>query len=252
MLTHRFFIELGYDGTAYSGWQRQPNARSVQEVIETALFKIHGGSAISLVGCGRTDAGVHARFFVAHTALPIETDVVQLKHKLNKMLPSDIVVFRAYPVADDMHARFQASSRTYRYFLHQEKDPFLKNSLFFVGKLDVDRMNEAARYLLGIQDFTSFSKLHTDVKTNFCTITNAVWHSQGNQLYFEITADRFLRNMVRAIVGTLLEVGVGKIQPAEIPLIIAAKDRSAAKLSVEARGLFLWDISYPVDQCHST
>lgn len=244
MLTQRFFIELGYDGSAYSGWQRQPNARSVQEVIETALSRIHGGNSIALVGCGRTDAGVHARFFVAHAELPIETDVVQLKHKLNKMLPADIVLFRVYPVAAEMHARFQATSRTYRYYLHQEKDPFLKNSLFFIGKLNVERMNEAAKYLLGKQDFTSFSKLHTDVKTNICTITKAVWHSEGNQLYFEITADRFLRNMVRSTVGTLIEVGVGKIQPTEILAIIAAKDRSAAKLSVEARGLFLWDITY--------
>ena len=244
MLTQRFFIELGYDGSAYSGWQRQPNARSVQEVIETALSRIHRDNSIALVGCGRTDAGVHARFFVAHAELPIETDVVQLKHKLNKMLPADIVLFRVYPVAAEMHARFQATSRTYRYYLHQEKDPFLKNSLFFIGKLDIERMNEAAQYLLGKQDFTSFSKLHTDVKTNICTITKAVWHTKGNQLYFEITADRFLRNMVRSTVGTLLEVGVGKIQPSEILAIIAAKDRSAAKLSVEARGLFLWNITY--------
>jgi len=245
MLTQRFFIELGYDGTAYSGWQRQPNALSVQEVIETALSKIHGSKSIPLVGCGRTDAGVHARFFVAHTELPMETDAMQLKYKLNKMLPADIVLFRVYPVAESMHARFQATSRTYRYYLHQEKDPFLRNSLFFVGKLDVEQMNVAAQFLLGKQDFTSFSKLHTDVKTNICNISKAVWHSEGNQLYFEITADRFLRNMVRSTVGTLLDVGVGKIQPTEIPTIIAAKDRSAAKLSVEARGLFLWDITYP-------
>lgn len=244
MSEHRFFVELAYDGTAYAGWQRQPNARSVQEVLEQQLSKLYSGAAIPVTGCGRTDAGVHAHFFVAHVHLPEATDLLELKHKLNKMLPNDIAVFRIYAVSMDMHARFQASSRTYRYYLHQEKNVFLNNSLYFPRVLNFDRMNEAAKYFLGKQDFTSLSKLHTDVKTNICTVTQAVWKQDGSQWYFEITADRFLRNMVRATVGTLLDVGIGKLEPETILTILEAKDRREAKHSVDAHGLFLWNVTY--------
>lgn len=244
MSQHRFFIELAYDGTQYCGWQRQPSSPSVQEEIETNLSKLFSGAAVPITGCGRTDTGVHARFYVAHVDLPAETDGAHLKHKLNKMLPADIAVFRIYPVAEGMHARFDAQQRTYRYYLHTEKSAFLKNSLYFPKQPDVDRMNAAAKYLLGQQDFTSFSKLHTDVKTNICTVTQAMWHTEGEQLYFEISADRFLRNMVRATVGTLLEVGIGKLEPQDVIRILEAKHRSAAKVSVDARGLFLWDVRY--------
>jgi len=244
MSEHRFFVELAYDGTAYAGWQRQPNARSVQETLEQQLSKLYSGATIPVTGCGRTDAGVHAHFFVAHVHLPETTDLEELKHKLNKMLPSDIVVFQIYPVTMDMHARFQASSRTYRYYLHQEKNVFLKNSLFFPRALNIDRMNEAAKYFLGKQDFTSLSKLHTDVKTNICTVTEAVWKQEGSQWYFEITADRFLRNMVRATVGTLLDVGIGKLEPETMLNILEAKDRREARHSVDACGLFLWRVTY--------
>jgi tRNA pseudouridine38-40 synthase len=244
MSEQRFFIELSYDGTNYCGWQRQPKEPSVQEELETQLSKLFSGAQIPVVGCGRTDTGVHAAFYVAHLQLPAGTDGAQLKHKLNKMLPGDIAVFRVFPVEAELHARFDAKERTYRYYLHQQKSAFLKNSLYFPAELDFDLMNEAAKQLFGTQDFTSLSKLHTDVKTNICTVTKAEWKPDGDQWYFEIAADRFLRNMVRATVGTLLEVGRKKIEPAAIPAILAAKDRSAAKVSVAACGLFLWDVKY--------
>lgn len=245
-MTHRrFFIELSYNGTAYFGWQRQPNDASVQETLEECLTKLNGGAMVPVTGCGRTDTGVHARFYVAHADLPPGVDPAQWTYKLNKMLPRDIAVFRMYEVSGEAHARFGAISRTYRYFLHQQKSAFLPDSLYHPGKLDFDRMNAAATALLGTQDFTSLSKLHTDVKTNICTVTEAFWEKkEEEQWFFQISADRFLRNMVRATVGTLLEVGTGKIAPETVTEILAAKDRGAAKVSVEARGLFLWDIRY--------
>lgn len=243
-MSQRFFIELAYNGTAYNGWQRQIDAPSVQETIERQLTKLHSGTEVPIVGCGRTDTGVHAHFFVAHAELPESTDTGQLTYKLNKMLPSDIVIFRIYPVGDELHARFSATARTYRYFIHREKSPFLDYSLHVNKDLDFAKMNEAARHLLGRQDFTSLSKLHTDVRTHICTVMKAEWHRQGDQWYFEITADRFLRNMVRATVGTLLEVGIGKLHPDDIPKILAAMTRSAAKVSVDGKALFLWDIRY--------
>lgn len=240
----RFFIELAYDGTNYCGWQRQPREISVQEVLETSLSKLFSGTPVPVTGCGRTDTGVHAHFYVAHVDLPDGTAGEQLAYKLNKMLPDDIAVFRIFAVDSGLHARFSAKERTYRYYLHRQKSAFLRNSLYFPKPLDFDRMNEAAQYFLGKQDFTSLSKLHTDVKTNFCTVTKAAWHQEGEQWYFEIAADRFLRNMVRATVGTLLEVGVGKLEPSDIVRILEAKDRAAAKKSVDACGLFLWDVHY--------
>jgi tRNA pseudouridine38-40 synthase len=245
MSDQRFFLELAYDGTAYSGWQRQPNALSVQEVIECQLQKLMGNVPVSITGCGRTDTGVHARFFVAHVDLPQTTDPQQLTYKLNKMLPGDIAILNIFPVASELHARFSATMRTYRYFVHLKKDAFARNSLYVPNDLSVDHMNTAAECLLGTQDFTSLSKLHTDVKTNRCTVYAAKWVvQQDGTMYFEISADRFLRNMVRATVGTLLEVGTGKLTPQEVTTILAAKDRGAAKTSVPACGLFLWHVAY--------
>lgn len=241
----RYFFELAYDGTLYSGWQRQPNALSVQEMIERQLQKLFSGDGISITGCGRTDTGVHAHFFVAHADLPVSANPEQLAYKMNKMLPDDIAIHRIYAVNNELHARFSATLRTYRYFVHQKKDAFARNSLYFPGELDVDCMNAAAERLLGTQDFTSLSKLHTDVKTNICTVSTARWIKQPDaSLYFEISADRFLRNMVRATVGTLLEAGRGKLTPDAVSVILAAKDRGEAKVSVPACGLFLWDVQY--------
>jgi tRNA pseudouridine38-40 synthase len=241
----RYVIELAYNGTNFSGWQIQPNAPSIQQEIEHKIARLLGNQAVLVVGCGRTDSGVHAHYFVAHIDLPIKIDVKEFTYKLNKMLAESIVVFSMQLVTTDFHARFSAEKRTYRYFIHQQKNPFLPNSVFVNGQLDFDKMNEAAQFLLGQQDFTSLSKLHTDVKTNICTVFHAEWIQSGHQWYFEISADRFLRNMVRATVGTLLDVGSGKIEPSAIKTILFAKDRSAASLSVPANGLFLWKIAYP-------
>jgi len=241
----RYFIELSYDGTEFFGWQKQPNDISVQEVIETQLSKLHSNRSISVVGCGRTDTGVHAHHYILHVDIPFIHYLDKFRFKLNRMLPDSIAIHDVYPVSDDWHARFSASSRTYRYFIHQEKDPFeARHSLYFPQKLNVKAMNEASQLLLGMQDFTSLSKLHTDVKTNICTITAAKWYIDNNPLFFEITADRFLRNMVRATVGTLLEVGLGKIEPHDVKTILEAKDRGAAATSVPPQGLFLWKIEY--------
>ena len=241
----RYFISLAYDGSAYHGWQIQPNAASVQQEIETALSKLHGNQAIEVVGCGRTDAGVHAQQYFLHTDLPVLWDPQQLVFKLNRMTPPDIAFFQAWETPTDLHARFDASQRTYRYFIHHHKDPF-KNSTswYHQTSLDVAAMNEAAKHLLGLQDFGSFAKLHTDVKTNICEVHGAKWQVSENGLYFEITANRFLRNMVRAIVGTLVEVGLGKLDPIDLVQIIKAKDRGAAAVSAPAHGLFLWKITY--------
>ncbi len=241
----RYFISLAYDGSAYHGWQIQPNARSVQEEIQTALSKLHGNQAIEVVGCGRTDAGVHAQHYFLHTDLPQTWDLQQLVFKLNRMTAPDVAFKQAWEVSSDLHARFDASKRTYRYFIHQHKNPFVcASSWYLESPLDCDQMNEAAKYLLGTQDFSSFAKAHTDVKTNICEVFSAQWHTNDSGIYFEISANRFLRNMVRAIVGTLVEVGLGKIKASELPGIIAAQDRSEAFGSVPAQGLFLWAITY--------
>lgn len=241
----RYVIELAYNGANFSGWQIQPNAPSIQQEIEHKIARLLGNQAVLVVGCGRTDSGVHAHYFVAHVDLSMEIDTLVFVYKLNKMLIENIVVFSMQLVTTDFHARFSAEKRTYRYFIHQQKNPFLPNSVFVKGQLDFDKMNEAAQFLLGQQDFTSLSKLHTDVKTNICTVYHAEWKQTEQQWYFEISADRFLRNMVRATVGTLLEIGSGKIAPTSMKTILSAKDRSAASLSVPANGLFLWKIEYP-------
>lgn len=243
----RVAFELSYNGTHFFGWQRQPKQISVQEEIENALRKLNRGTAIPIVGCGRTDTGVHAKHYILHVDLPEAVYHTDLTYKLNKMLPASISIQRIFEVAPDFHARFDASARTYRYFIHREKDPFKQEfSLYYPQALDFEAMNFAASYLIGKKDFTSFSKLHTDVKTNICDLKFARWvQVDESSCYFEIKADRFLRNMVRATVGTLLEVGTGKIPAESIHDILAAMDRGAAKLSVPGHALFLWKIDYP-------
>ncbi len=245
-MTFRYALEIAYRGTNYHGWQIQPNASSVQEEIEKRLSQLMGNNPVSVVGCGRTDTGVHASYYVLHVDVNKELNTDQLIYKLNKMLPDDIAVFSAQAVSDEFHARFSATSRTYHYAIHQKKDPFLLDSYYLVPEIDFAAMNRAAQTLMGKQDFTSFSKLHTDVKTNICTVSEAKWNQlTADTWYFEIKADRFLRNMVRAVVGTLLEVGYGNLDQQDLLRIIESKDRGEAKLSVPAKGLSLVDIRYP-------
>lgn len=242
----RYGITLAYDGTDFFGWQKQPNQISVQEELESAISKLLGGKEIDVTGCGRTDAGVHASYFVAHLDLETSIDTKQWAYKLNKMLPNSIVIFSIAEVSNEFHARFSATNRTYHYFIHYGKDPFAYNSVQQFQQLNFDAMNQAAKLLLGTQDFTSFSKLHTDVKTNICTVSKAEWvEIATNKWRFEISADRFLRNMVRAVVGTLIEVGQGKLNLEQFQAVIYAKDRSASGTSMPARGLFLCAVDYP-------
>ena len=242
----RYFVELSYNGFSFFGWQRQPNQISVQEEIENAFTKLNSGNPIVVVGCGRTDSGVHAHHYVLHVDLEKVEDLNYLLFKLNKILPESIFIHSIKEVEFDFHARFHAISRTYRYFFNSKKNPFkIGLSWTFSKQLNFDLMNEASKLLLVTKDFTSFSKVNTDVKTNICTITKAKWVKvDDTNFYFEITADRFLRNMVRATVGTLLDVGEGKIEPKGIVAILEAKDRGAASVSVPAHGLFLWEVCY--------
>ena len=241
----RYFAELSYKGTNYHGWQIQPNAKTVQETIENNLYKLLR-TKINIIGCGRTDTGVHSSFFVMHFDYEKTIDEKQLTYKLNKVLPHDIAIHKIYEVNQDAHARFDAISRTYQYFIQTEKNPFNKEfSYYYTQALDLDLMNEAANKLFNYTDFTSFSKLHTDVFTNNCKIMNVKWEKTNNQLIFTIKADRFLRNMVRAIVGTLIEVGKKKISIKEFCEIIESKNRCKAGTSVPGEALFLSHIEYP-------
>lgn len=245
-MTQRYFLQCSYKGTNYHGWQVQPNAVSVQEVLEKSLSTMLR-EPVAVVGAGRTDTGVHASFFILHFELKQAfLPQFDLVYKLNSFLPEDIAVQKVWPVSSEAHARFSALSRTYRYFIVNKKNPFVNEMAYrYLMPLDVQKMNEAANILLGYNDFTSFSRLHTDVKTNNCKIHHALWTAEDQKLTFEIKADRFLRNMVRAIVGTLLEVGKGKLSLEEFRQIIERKDRSAAGASAPAKGLFLVDIEYP-------
>ena len=242
----RYFVELSYNGSTFFGWQRQPKQISVQEEIENAFTKLNSNFPISVVGCGRTDAGVHANHYILHVDLEEVKDIEHLIFKLNRILPDSIVIHSVKVVPDDMHARFKATSRTYRYFMNSKKNPFKQGlSWTFPQELDFNAMNKAGEFLMGTKDFTSFSKVNTDVKTNICTVTKAHWVQVDEfNYYFEITADRFLRNMVRATVGTLLEIGSGKISPESILTVLEEKDRGAAAISVPAHGLFLWEVLY--------
>lgn len=247
----RYFLEFAYDGGAFHGWQRQPNASSVQQTIEEALGVVLG-CPTPVTGAGRTDTGVHARQMYAHFDIESEiSDPWRLLRSLNRMCGRDIALRKLIPVADDAHARFDASERSYKYFVVFEKAPFLRDYVWeSPSALDVERMNEAAEILLETEDFTSFAKLHTDVKTNICDVRKAVWDPYDNQfgipgIVFTITADRFLRNMVRAVVGTLVDVGRGKLSIEEFRNVIQAKDRCSAGTSMPAQALFLWSVKYP-------
>ena len=242
----RFFFEIAYNGTFYHGWQRQTNEISVQEDVEKAFTKLNSNNLVPIVGCGRTDTGVHANHFIFHVELNDKFNLENIVFKMNRILGSNIVVFRFWEVEKQLHARFNAVSRTYRYFINFQKNPFKTDTSWFLSKIpDFEAMNKAAQNLIGTKDFTSFSKVNTDVKTNICTISEAEWiQVDEHNYYFEITADRFLRNMVRSTVGTLLEVGYGKMTPEEILDVLDAKDSGAAAVSVPAHGLFLWKVKY--------
>lgn len=241
----RYFIELSYNGKAYHGWQNQPNAISVQEVVEDALSKLLQ-TKIDVVGAGRTDAGVHAEQLFAHFDFDESIDSEKLIFKLNSFLPKDISVQHIFGVKADAHARFDALSRTYNYKISLKKDVFNSDGSYYLKhQLDIDKMNEAAKVLFDYRNFKCFSRSNTDVKTYHCTIMMAEWRSQNNQLIFTIKADRFLRNMVRAIVGTILDVGLGKTTIEEFHGIIKSEDRTKAGASVPAHGLYLSIIEYP-------
>lgn len=244
----RYFIDLAYEGTNYHGWQIQPNGISVQECLMKALAT-YLRKETEVIGAGRTDAGVHASCMVAHFDYDGELDLMLLTEKLNRLLPPDISVFRIRKVRMKAHARFDAVSRTYKYYVTTVKYPFNRHLKYKVhGKLDFQKMNEAASVLFDYTDFTSFSKLHTDVKTNNCRIMHAGWTQEGEQDWvFTIRADRFLRNMVRAIVGTLLEVGRGKLTVEDFRRVIESKDRNCAGSSAPGHALFLVDVKYPQD-----
>jgi tRNA pseudouridine38-40 synthase len=245
----RYFIFLSYKGTAYHGWQVQPNGLTVQQVLDKALSVILS-EQVNTLGAGRTDTGVHARFFCAHFDSSSEDLDVRKNfiYKLNSYLPKDISVSAVKKVRSDANARFSALSRTYTYYISQNKNPFTEEAAWFIhGGLDITAMNKACTVLLRHSDFTSFSKLHTDVKTNNCRVMSAVWEESDGMLVFTITADRFLRNMVRAIVGTMAETGKGKLSVADFENIIVARDRGRAGKSAPAKGLFLTAIEYPSD-----
>lgn len=241
----RYFITFSYDGTAYHGWQIQPHSVSVQEEIQKALSTLLR-RPMEVVGAGRTDTGVHARKMFAHFDSEYELECPQLVYKLNKLLPRDIAVQQVERVDDDMHARFSAKSRTYHYYVHLDKNPFLRSYSWQVyGNPDFELMNRAAAVLMEYTDFTSFSKVNTDTKTNDCTITEAHWDRVADgQWRFTITANRFLRNMVRAIVGTLMEVGRGRMTIEQLRNVVDAKDRCRAGDSVPGNALFLVDVKY--------
>lgn len=242
----RYFVELSYLGKHYHGWQIQANEISVQETIERALSLLLK-EEISVVGCGRTDAGVHARQYFLHFDLEKQIDKEKLKYKLNSFLPEDIAIFQVISVVDEAHARFQAISRSYQYKISLEKNVFHKDLSIEISHsvLDVDMMNKAASKLLNYTDFKCFSRTKTDVKTYECVVTEAYWEIRGNQLIFNISANRFLRNMVRAIVGTLLEVGKGRMSLDEFDTVVKSRDRKRAGASVKAKGLFLTAVIYP-------
>lgn len=246
----RYLIRLAYDGTAFHGWQRQPNAPTIQQTLEEAMTMILR-TPVALTGAGRTDTGVHAEEFFAHldldqNLLPPERE--KLIFRLNSFLGVDIAIFDIFPVSENVHARFSASSRTYRYCIARTKNPFRRNYTHYIhGDIDIELMNKGAAMIMSYHDFTSFSKVDTDTKTNICKISFAQWVEEGTELVFTITADRFLRNMVRAIVGTLLQLGIGKITLEDLKQVVESNNRSNAGDSVPARGLILHRIVYPED-----
>jgi tRNA pseudouridine38-40 synthase len=241
----RYFAWITFDGTAYHGWQRQPNGISVQQKVEEGLSLLLR-KPIEVTGAGRTDAGVHARQLPCHFDVEESIDAPQLCYRLNRVLPKDISCTKIEQVQDDLHARFSATRRTYRYFIHTTKDPFNRHfSVETHWNLDFELMNAAASELLKVKDFKAFCKTGADVKTTLCDVSLARWvQSSPQSYYFEITADRFLRNMVRAVVGTLFEVGRHRMTLDEFKDVVANGSRSDAGESMPAKGLFLWEVAY--------
>lgn len=241
----RYFIELSYNGKNYHGWQKQPNAISVQEVLENALSTILGQNIV-VMGAGRTDAGVHAKQLFAHMDTEVVFESEKLVYQLNSFLPEDVAIHSIFKVKPDIHARFHATSRAYLYRIALQKSPFNVDQAYYLKhNLDIEKLNKATKILFEYKNFQCFSKTHTDVKTYNCDIMKAEWKLVNNELQFTIKADRFLRNMVRAIVGTLINVGVGKIEVEDLHTIIASKNRSNAGFSVPAKGLYLTEVAYP-------
>ena len=241
----RYFITLAYKGTQYHGWQVQANAHSVQEALQHA-FGLLLKRSVEITGSGRTDTGVHALEQVAHFDSETAVDEKQLTHQLNGLLPKDIVIHRIDKVRQEAHARFDATERSYQYVITSKKDPFGDElTYFFKKEVDVDLMNKAAKKLIGKKDFQSFSKVKTEVNTFICEIKEAFWKTENEKLVFCVTANRFLRGMVRALVGTLLEVGLGKSSVAAFAEIIESKDRRKAGRAVPPEGLFLTAVRYP-------
>jgi tRNA pseudouridine38-40 synthase len=241
----RYFIELSYNGKNYHGWQNQPNAISVQEVLEKAMSTLLQ-EQVSVVGAGRTDAGVHASQMFAHFDNEVEFDENNLMYKLNSFLPNDIAIQNIFKVNPEAHARFDAVSRSYLYRISTSKNVFSSELSYLLNsELDINKMNAACKILFEYKDFQCFSKSKTDVKTYNCTIMEAHWKLENDELHFTIKADRFLRNMVRAIVGTMIEIGLGKLKVDHLHTIIKSKNRSEAGFSVPAHGLFLAGIVYP-------
>jgi len=242
----RYFITFSYDGTRYHGWQIQPNGDSVQAQMQHALSLLLRQEII-VTGAGRTDAGVHARMMVCHFDYEGKIDGEQLSYKLNKLLPYDIAVSKVTQVTDQLHARFSATSRMYRYYIHSDKNPFLRSYSYEVHyPLDFNKMEKGAKLLLKYDDFGAFCKSHADVKTTICHVTQAEWHQTSpTTWYFEIRANRFLRNMVRAVVGTLIDLGRGRLSIEDYCRVIEGKKRTEAGESMPAHALFLEDITYP-------
>lgn len=241
----RYFLEIAYDGTRFHGWQTQPNALSVQEVLEDCLSKVLR-QPISSTGSGRTDTGVHASQQFVHFDVGQELDPAHMVYRFNRLLPADVVAKKLYLVTDDAHARFDAFERTYHYHITLVKDPFKRYYATYLARsVDVERMNEAAAVLLRYEDFTTFSKVKGDTKHYRCNIYEAVWRQEGHELVFTIRANRFLRGMVRLVVGTLLDVGRGKISVAEFEQIVASQDRGRASGAAPAEGLYLARVTYP-------
>jgi len=240
----RYFLEFSFNGSRYHGWQKQPNVNTVQEELNKCL-SILLEFDINLMGAGRTDSGVHANQMFAHFDCERIIDSKNIVHKMNSFIPKDILIHSVFQVKEDSHARFSAISRTYKYYISSSKDVFNPNVHLVHKNLDVDKMNKACQYLIGNKDFTSFSKVNTDTYTNNCLITSASWENKGDYTIFTISANRFLRNMVRSLVGTLIDIGLGTIEINEINSIIEKKDRCSAGVSVPAKGLFLYKITYP-------
>jgi tRNA pseudouridine38-40 synthase len=247
MEKHRYFLQLSYKGTNYHGWQSQNNSITVQDILNE-VFSKKLSEQIQITGAGRTDTGVHASFYMAHLdSIKQNLDSKKtLINSINSFLPPDISLHKMMKVKNDAHSRFDAISRTYKYFITTSKNPFLsETTLYYYGKLGMNKMNETCKILMEYNDFESFCKLHSDSDTFICKIKEAKWTRKKDQIIFTITADRFLRNMVRSIVGTMLDAGKNRTSPDEFRKIIESHNRSEAGISAPAKGLFLTDIKYP-------